>query len=135
RAEVEPVPGSPKAIRDHKTRVNRLGQRLIFNPGSRMVAREIKVTSTGPALAEIVSEGELLGEQNQVLATFRQRLRLWLGRPSLGIRIKLPPGQPPAGYPWHAYFGTRFAWRDERAILMRGSGATSYVTTHNRPQT
>ena len=133
--EIDAVTGGLKAIRDHKTRVNRLGQRLIFNPGSRMVARDIKVTSTGPALGEIVSEGELLGEQNQVLATFKQRLRLWLGRPLLEMRIELQPVQPAAGYPWHAYFGSRFAWRDDRAILMRGSGSTSYVTTHNRPQT
>ncbi len=42
-AEVDPVTGGLKAIRDHKTRVNRLGQRLVFNPSSRMVARDIRV--------------------------------------------------------------------------------------------
>lgn len=133
--EVDAATGSLKAIRDHKTRFNRLGQRLIFNPGSRMVAKKITVTSSGPALGEIVSEGELLGEQNQVLATFTQRLRAWLGRPLLEMRIEIRPAQPPAGYPWHAYFGARFAWRDERAILIRGSGGTGYITTHTRPQT
>ena len=51
-AEVDPSSGGLKAIRDHKTRINRLGQMLVFNPGSRMVAKEIKVTSAGPALAE-----------------------------------------------------------------------------------
>ena len=44
------------------------------------------------------------------------------------MRIELQPVQPAAGYPWHAYFGCRFAWRDERAILMRGSGGTGHVT-------
>jgi hypothetical protein len=134
-AEVDAGTGSLKAIRDHKTRVNRLGQRLVFNPGSRMVAKDIKVTSSGPALGEIVSEGELLGEQNQVLATFKQRLRAWLGRPLLEMRIELKPVQPAAGYPWHAYFGSRFAWRDERGILLRGVGGSTHVTTHTRPQT
>ena len=43
--EVDALTGGLKAIRDHKTRVNRLGQRLIFNPGSRMVAGDIQVTS------------------------------------------------------------------------------------------
>ena len=133
--EVDPATGGLKAIRDHKTRVNRLGQRLVFNPGSRMFAKDIKVTWSGPALAEIVSEGELLGEQNQVLATFQQRLRIWLGRPLLEMRIELRPMQAAAGHPWHAYFGSRFAWRDERAVLMRGCGGNSYLTTHNRPQT
>ncbi len=134
-AEVDAATGALKAIRDHKTRVNRLGQRLVFNPGSRMVATDIKVTQSGPALAEIVSEGQLLGEQNQVLANFRQRLRAWMGRPLLEMRSELEPVQPAAGYPWHAYFGSRFAWRDERGVLLRGSCGTSYITNHTRPQT
>ena len=134
-AEVDPTSGGLKAIRDHKTRINRLGQMLVFNPGSRMVAKEIKVTSAGPALAEIVSEGFLIGEQDQVLANFRQRLRLWYGRPLLEMRVEITPQQPPAGYGWHAYFGSRFAWRDERMTLIRGFNGMGYITNHPRPQT
>ena len=133
--EVDPATGAMKAIRDHKTRMNRLGQMLVFNPGSRMVASQIKVTSTGPALGEIISEGQLLGEKDQLLATFRQRLRAWLGRPLLEMRIEIIPQQPPAGYGWHAYFASRFAWRDERAALVRGLGGMGYVSKHPRPQT
>lgn len=133
--EVDPATGGLRAIRDHKTRLNRLGQRLVFNPGSNMAANTVKVTKTGPALAEIVSEGALLGEQAQTLATFRQRFRVWLGRPLLEMRIDIQPQQPPAGYPWHAYFGSRFAWRDERATMLRGLGGASHLTTHTRPQT
>ncbi len=133
--EVDAGTGGLKAIRDHKTRVNRLGQMLVFNPGSRMVAKEIKITASGPALAEIVSEGFLLGEQDQILANFKQRLRLWLGRPLLEMRIEVTPQQPPAGYGWHAYFGSRFAWRDERAMLIRGFNGMGYITNHPRPQT
>lgn len=133
--EVDASTGGLKAIRDHRTRINRLGQMLVFNPGSRMVAKEIKVTSSGPALAEIVSEGFLIGEQDQVLANYRQRLRLWHGRPLLEMRIELTPQQPPAGYGWHAYFGSRFAWRDERAVLIRGFNGLGYITNHPRPQT
>jgi hypothetical protein len=133
--EVDGSTGGLKAIRDHKTRINRLGQMLVFNPGSRMVAKDIKVTQTGPALAEIVSEGFLTGEQDQVLASFRQRLRLWVGRPLLEMRVEITPQQAPAGYGWHAYFGSRFAWRDERATLVRGFNGMGYVTNHPRPQT
>src|SRR5205807_2106715 len=43
-AEVDPVTGDLKAIRDHKTRINRLGQQLVFNPISRMVVKDIRVT-------------------------------------------------------------------------------------------
>lgn len=133
--EIDPTTGAMKAIRDHKTRMNRLGQMLIFNPGSRMVAKEVKVTSTGPALGEIISEGFLIGEQDQVLANFKQRFRLWLGRPLLEMRIEITPQQPPAGYGWHAYFGCRFAWRDERDVLVRGFNGLGYITSHPRPQT
>ncbi len=133
-AEVDPQTGALKAIRDHKTRLNRLGQQLVFNPGSRMVADSIRVTSAGPALGEIVAQGNLVGEQNQVLAKFRQRFRAWFGRPLLEMRIEIEPVQPPAGYGWHAYYGARFAWRDERMTLIRGVNGTGYVTQHPRPQ-
>src|SRR5262249_48110688 len=56
-------------------------------------------------------------------------------RPLLEIRIEIYPEKPPAGYPWHAYFGSRFAWRDERATLLRGSNGSSYITNHTRPVT
>src|SRR5438067_13547297 len=134
-AEIDPATGGLRAIRDHKTMVNRLAQRLIFRPGSVMKATKTTTTSTGPALGEIVTEGVLLGAQNQVLARFRQRFRAWLGRPLLELRIELFPEQPPAGYPWHAFFGSRFVWREDRAALYRGVSGTSYHSTHLRPQT
>lgn len=133
--EVDPASGGLRAIRDHRTRNNRLGQRLVFNPGSAMRVEQIKVTSAGPALGEIVSEGVLQGEQEQVLARFRQRFRAWRGRPILDLRIEIEPVQPAAGYPWHAYFGARFAWRDERGVLLRGVNGATAITSHTRPQT
>jgi hypothetical protein len=134
-AEIDKASGGLRSIGDRRSFVPRLGQRLVFNPGSTMKATSIQVTSPGPALGEIVSEGVLLGEQGQVLARFRQRFRAWLGRPLLELRIELSPEQPAAGQPWHAYYGARFAWRDERALLLRGAGGTGYVTADPRPQT
>ncbi len=133
-AEVDPVTGGLKAIRDHRTRINRLGQQLVFNPGSRMVVKDVRVTSAGPALGEIIAEGVLIGEQDQVLADYRQRLRAWMGRPLLEMRIELTPAQPPAGYGWHAYYGARFAWREERAALYRSINGSPFFSTHPRPQ-
>jgi hypothetical protein len=100
-----------------------------------MLAKNVRVVSTGPALGEVVSEGSILGDQEQVLATYRQTFRAWLGRPILDIRIEITPQQPPAGYPWHAYFGPRFAWRDEKALLLRSVNGMGYVTSHTRPET
>jgi hypothetical protein len=132
-AEIDPVTGGLRSFRDLRTRANRVGQQLVFNPGSRMEARQINVTINGAALGEIVSEGVILDEQNETLATFRQRFRAWMSRPLLDVRIEIEPKQLPAGYPWHSYFGARFAWRDERAALMRGVQGTSNTTNHTRP--
>jgi hypothetical protein len=98
-----------------------------------MKAKQVRVTSSGPALAEIVSEGSLLNEQGDMLASFRQRFRLWMGRPILEMRVELHPIKAVEGYPWHAYYGARFAWRDERTILLRGVNSTSHVSNHTRP--
>jgi hypothetical protein len=135
-AEIDPMTGGLRGFWDHRTRMNRLGQQLVFNPGSTMLRTgEIKVVSAGPALGEVVSQGSILGDQEQVLATFRQTFRAWLGRPILEIRVEIEPKQPPAGYAWHAYYGARFAWRDERALLLRGVNGMAYATTHTRPET
>ena len=132
-ADIDPATGGLRAIRDLKTRVARVGQQLVFNPGSKMEARQISITHNGSALGEIVSEGVLLDTQNQEIATFRQRFRAWLTRPMLDIRIEIEPKQAPSGYPWHAYYGARFAWRDEQAALMRGVNGTANQTHHTRP--
>jgi hypothetical protein len=134
-AEIDPATGGLRGFWDTRTRVSRLGQQLVFNPGSSMRATQVRVESAGPALGEVVSEGTIVGDQEQVLATFRQTFRAWLGRPILEMRIELRPEQPPAGYGWHAYYGARFAWRDERSILLRSVNGVGYVTKHNRPET
>jgi hypothetical protein len=133
-AEIDPQTGGLKGIRDHRTRVNRLGQVLTWNPGSTARCHGVKLTSSGPALGEVVTEGVLLDEQGRELATFRQRFRAWLGRPILDLRVEIEPRHLPEGYPWHAYYGARFAWGDERATLLRGVNGTAYVTTHTRPE-
>jgi hypothetical protein len=133
-AEIDPATGGLRGLWDHRTRVSRLGQQLVFNPGSSMRASKVTVTSTGPALGEVVTEGAILGDQEQVLASFRQRFRAWLGRPILELRVEIFPQQPPAGYPWHAYYGARFAWREERTMLLRGVNGVGYITSHTRPE-
>ena len=132
-AEVDKATGGLRFIRDLRTRAPRVAQQLVYNPGSKMEARSIRVTMAGAALGEIVSEGVILNEQNEEIATFRQRFRAWMSRPMLDIHIEIEPKLTPTGYPWHAYFGSRFAWRDDRAALMRGVNGASNQTTHTRP--
>ncbi len=135
QAEVDPQSGGLRAIHEARGGPNRVGQQLVYGPGSEMRAKEIKVTSTGPALGEIISEGAVLDGHQSVLATFRQRFRLWWARPLLELRIELYPNEPPVGYPWHAYYGARFAWRDERAPLFRAVNLINHLTHHPRPET
>jgi hypothetical protein len=132
-AEIDPATGGLRAIRDLRTRIPRIAQQLVYNPGSKMEARSVKATINGAALGEVVSEGVILDEQNQQLATFRQRFRAWLSRPLLDIRIEIEPTHAPTGYPWHSYYGARFAWKDDRATLMRGVNGISNQTNHTRP--
>jgi len=133
-AEVDEQTGGLRVIRDRRRGGNRLGQQLVFGPGSSMQAKGIETTSNGPALGEIVSHGELVDGHGEVLASFHQRLRCWWGRPILEIHIELEPMIPPTGYPWHAAYAARFAWRDDKAHLFRGVNLVSFSTTHTRPE-
>lgn len=132
-AEIDPATGGIKAVRDTRTRVPRLGMQLVYNPGSRAEGTSVKVTHSGAALGEVVSEGLIFNEQNEELAVFRLRLRAWLSRPVLDVRVEIEPKHLPSGYPWHAYYAARFAWRDERSALLRGVNGLAMQTTHSRP--
>ena len=134
-AEIDPQTGGLRVVRDALRKISRLGQQLVYQPGSSMRGTEAKVTSAGPALGEITTTGELVDNQQEVLATFRQRFRLWWARPILEIQIELHPTRQPQGYPWHAYFGSRFAWRDPHASLKRSVGWGTHATALTRPET
>jgi hypothetical protein len=131
--DVDSETGGIRSFRDMRTRQTRFGQQLAYNPGSKMVARDISVTNSGAALGEIVSTGELINERDELLATFRQRFRAWLGRPVLELRIELDVKHEPTGYPWHAFYASRFGWRDERGVLFRGVNGANTQTGVTRP--
>ncbi|QDU23444.1 hypothetical protein [Urbifossiella limnaea] len=132
-ADVDAATGGLRSFRDLRTRTTRFGQQLVFNPGSSMKARSVTVTNAGAALGEIVSEGDILDPQNEVIATFRQRFRAWMGRPVLEVRVELDVKHRPSGYPWHSYYGARFGWRDDRAVLFRGVNGQNTLTGYTRP--
>ncbi len=132
-ADFDPQSGAIRALRDTRTRLNRLGMQLVFNPGSKTRARHVAVTHAGTALGEVTCEGDILDEHDVVLATFRQRLRAWVGRPVLELRIEIDPVHAPTDYPWHSYYGARFAWRDERSAIYRGVNGQNFASTYTRP--
>ena len=72
-AEIDPATGGLRSFRDLRTRTNHLAAQVVFNPGSRMEARDIRMTVNGSALGELVAESVLLDTANEELATVRQR--------------------------------------------------------------
>lgn len=77
-----------------------------------------RILSAGPALGEIESTGQLVDPQNsRVLAEFRQRIRVWRGRPMIDLEIELDPKKLPEGDPWTNYYCCRFAWKDASAAI------------------
>ncbi|MFQ3593277.1 MAG: hypothetical protein SNJ82_08835 [Gemmataceae bacterium] len=133
-AEIDPQTGGLRNLRDSRTRIGRVAQQLVWNPGSTMRASSVAVTACGPALGEITTAGELLDGEGKAVVRFRQRFRAWIGRPVLELRIELEPLQPIEGYAWHAYVGSRLAWREEMTPLLRGYQGQPIFTSSNRPE-
>ena len=132
-AELDPTTGGLRAYRDLRTRVNRLGMQLIYNPGSKSIADSVEVTHAGAALGEVTATGRIVDEHDKLLATFRHRLRAWMGRPALELSLHIEPTHKPKGYAWHSYYGARFGWRDDRAALFRGVNGANCFTSQTRP--
>jgi hypothetical protein len=133
-AEIDPQTGGLRTLRDIRTRLGRVAQQLVWNPGSTMKANSIAVTAVGAAMGEITSSGEIVDEQGHPRSRFKQRFRAWMGRPILEMRIELEPIEPLEGYAWHSYYASRFAWRDEHTPLLRGYLGQPIYTSSSRPE-
>lgn len=132
-AEIDTATGAIRAFRDPKYRQNRLAHQLIYLPGSRMKLDSSEVTSSGPALGELICRGEITDEQGTTLARYTQRLRAWIGRPVLEISVTLEPIKPPTGYAWHSLYAARFSLPQGSSSLSRGTLGMVEETRHNRP--
>lgn len=85
-----------------------------------MVCRMMMVTKTGPAVGEIVTQGDLLHPgTGEVLASFTQKTSLARGRNVVEIEVDLQPVIKPDADPWSNYFTMRFAWMDSTAAVTR----------------
>ena len=146
---VNEATGGIARIKQFGRKPNRLSQQLAFRfprertprvaPGTDQASQErtfysdmrcssIAVTSSGPAMGEIVTAGTLFDpEDGSKMAEFSQTVRLWRGRPIIELEIELRPLRLPDGDPWSNYFASRFAWNDSTATLTRSvlGGATA----------
>ncbi len=135
---IDPASGGIRSVHDYHTRGNRLSQQLGFRlPGGRpkagdvwrdpdleasytdMVCEGLEVMSSGPALAEIVTHGRLVGPEGQRMAGFKQTYQLWRACPVLLIDIELDISEDPRADAWNSYYAARFAWADAAADIFR----------------
>jgi len=148
--EVDPATGGLRGVKAAGEDVARLGQQLVMTglttrdgqPGaSRMVAESYEVEYAGPALAQGVSRGSIVGPDGRVAARFRQRFRLWTGRPVLEIDVDLEDVDPAwlrrlaKSDPWETHLACRWAWPDAGSMLRRCSLLAPGLTEAARPET
>jgi alpha-mannosidase len=135
------APGEPSA---------RMGQQLVIaglvdaegKPAtSRMRIDKFEVEFGGPALLQAVSTGGLVDPRDERrLASFRQRFRLWAGRPVLELDITIADldqawlETAATSDPWSAYLACRWAWPDATAMVRRGVLLSSEITEADRPE-
>jgi alpha-mannosidase len=135
----DPHTGSIRSISDYYSRNPRLAQQIALRlpcdnePGAErnysiMAANELKVTSAGPALGEIVSRGRLLDREGRRLAGFQQTTRAWRGSRVLELQIELDIDHQPGQNPWDSYYAARFAWKDGAASLYRSVNMATVAT-------
>jgi alpha-mannosidase len=138
--------GGIQAIRIPNKRGNRLSQQVGYRLGnagtsdgwddtpaySRMVADELQITVASTVLGEFTSRGQLLDDNEQVLAKFTQVTRLWAGSSVVEIDLTLDPVTLPKADPWNSYYALRWAWSDELLELYRDVHETRHRTDAKR---
>jgi alpha-mannosidase len=148
--EIDPATGGLRGVHASNEETPRLGQQLaiggLVGPDGKAVASRMRGTSfeveyAGPALVQAVSTGQILGPGDKPLMTFRQRFRLWNGRPELEIAITLSDideawlASIADADPWVHYLACRWAWPDSNSMLRRTCLLSAELTEAQRPET
>jgi alpha-mannosidase len=148
--EIDPGSGGVRGIKGVGEETARLGQQLavagLTGPDGRPAASRMRcdgfeVDYGGPALVQAVARGSIVGPGDRPLAAFRQRYRLWTGRPLLEIRVDLTDvdldrvAGPAGSDPWAHYLASRWAWPDPNSMLRRTCMLAPEVTESERPET
>jgi alpha-mannosidase len=136
------VTGGIGQVRTYHRSPNRVSQQLAFRFGrertftigegdeveqiksyySDMRMTGSRILSTGPVMGAIETIGEILDQQtDQPLATFKQTVRVFRGKPIVEMLVELETKRSPEGDPWSNYFCSRFAWKDGSAAITRSS--------------
>jgi alpha-mannosidase len=148
--DFDPASGGLRGIKAIGEDTARLGQQIVIaglvgpdgQPAStKMRGDTFEIEYGGPALAQAVSTGALLSPDGRKLATFKQRVRLWTGRPLVELTITLADLDPEwlatlaSADPWSSYLACRWAWPDSSSMLRRTSFLNPELTEADRPET
>jgi alpha-mannosidase len=102
------------------TAADEAGSRTIKSQYAEPQCEGHEVLATGGAITSAVTWGRIVDQTNQdVLARFRQTVRLFRLRPIIEIDIELSDVKLVDGDPWNNYFCSRFAWDDSAATVTR----------------
>lgn len=153
RLEIDEATGGLRSVMAAGEEEPRLGQQLLIVglsetdrkgqvKGTRMKASKVEVEYGGPALVQASSTGEILHPiEDRPIASFRQRFRLWSGRPVLELEIELSDvdeawlASIANGPAWSRALVCRWAWPDANATLRRSSLLGLEATSVDRPET
>jgi alpha-mannosidase len=132
---IDPATGGLRGVQAFGEDTARLGQQLcivgLVGPDGKPASSKMKGLTFsadygGPALVQATSTGTLHDpKDDRILAVFRQRFRIWTGRPTLEIDIEFTEIDPEwlasvAGAdPWSNYLAIRWAWPDSQSTLRR----------------
>ncbi len=149
--EVDATTGGVRSLAAPNESSPRLGQQLVVHGlldgagkpvSSQMRVDQFEVDFAGPALVQATAIGRILDPRDgNNLASYRQRYRLWTGRPILEIQIALSDldsawlDHASHGDPWSVYLGCRWAWPDANSMLRRTVLWTPEITELERPET
>ena len=148
--EFDAASGGIRGIRAKGEPTARLGQQIAIaglhdaegKPASaKMVGEDFAVDYAGPALVRASSRGALLHPSDgRRLATFRQEVRLWRGRPILEIDIALEDLDEAwlsslGNDAWGSFLSCRWAWPDPASTMRRSQLLALASTEADRPET
>jgi alpha-mannosidase len=149
--EIDPATGGVRGLHNVAEEVARLGQQLAMTGlegpdgapvTSRMRRDAFEVEYGGPALVQATARGSIVESgSDRKLAAFRQRYRLWTGRPLLEIDIELDQIDPvwleraDRADPWAHFVACRWAWPDPSSMLRRTGYLSPELTDADRPET
>lgn len=148
--EFDPATGGIRSLKGAGDETPRLGQQIVIAgltdasgapASSKMRCDRFEVEYGGPALAQAVSQGAILGPDGRTLAGFRQQVRIWSGRPTAEVEIELRDVDADwlaaiaDADPWTHYLACRWAWPDPNSMLRRTSLLSPELTEADRPET